>query len=182
MKLMFLDESGDHNLSVIDPQYPLVVLGGVIMDADYVQDVVAPRMLAFKRAILAFVQCRLDAGKRQPHQRVEDVMPFVRPELHFPAQKNTRFVAVLERRCARRLRDKPQRQTGSIHDGRNAGGEQPVEIIATGPGRSVQFTRHRMQRRECQRLSGKFRVPRFAHALIFVKKKLGIRIGMKRLQ
>ena len=49
MKLMFLDESGDHNLSVIDPQYPLFVLGGVIMDAGYVQDVVAPRMLAFKR-------------------------------------------------------------------------------------------------------------------------------------
>ncbi len=49
MKLMFLDESGDHDLSVIDPQYPLFVLGGVIMDADYVQDVVAPRMLAFKR-------------------------------------------------------------------------------------------------------------------------------------
>jgi 23S rRNA U2552 (ribose-2'-O)-methylase RlmE/FtsJ len=35
MKVLFLDESGDHNLSVIDPQYPLFVLGGVIMDLDY---------------------------------------------------------------------------------------------------------------------------------------------------
>lgn len=31
MKVLFLDESGDHNLSVIDPQYPLFVLGGVIV-------------------------------------------------------------------------------------------------------------------------------------------------------
>ena len=31
MKVLFLDESGDHNLAVIDPQYPLFVLGGVIV-------------------------------------------------------------------------------------------------------------------------------------------------------
>ena len=30
MKVLFLDESGDHNLSVIDPSYPIFVLGGVI--------------------------------------------------------------------------------------------------------------------------------------------------------
>ena len=51
MKQMFLDESGDHNLSVIDPQYPLFVLGGVIMDSSYVRDVLTPRMLAFKREL-----------------------------------------------------------------------------------------------------------------------------------
>ena len=48
MKIMFLDESGDHNLSVIDPCYPLFVLGGVIMEADYVRDVLTPRLAAFK--------------------------------------------------------------------------------------------------------------------------------------
>src|SRR5215204_738911 len=37
MKVLFLDESGDHNLSVIDPQYPMFVLGGVIMDKDYAE-------------------------------------------------------------------------------------------------------------------------------------------------
>ena len=35
MKILYLDESGDHSLSVIDPQYPVFVLGGVIVDADY---------------------------------------------------------------------------------------------------------------------------------------------------
>jgi hypothetical protein len=32
VKVMFLDESGDHNLTVIDPQYPIFVLGGIIAD------------------------------------------------------------------------------------------------------------------------------------------------------
>ena len=48
MKTLFLDESGDHNLSVIDPSYPLFVLGGVIMDSDYARDVLTPRMAEFK--------------------------------------------------------------------------------------------------------------------------------------
>ena len=34
MKLLFLDESGDHNLSKIDDQYPVFVLGGIIVDMD----------------------------------------------------------------------------------------------------------------------------------------------------
>ena len=35
MKVLFLDESGDHNLRVIDPSYPIFVLGGVILDREY---------------------------------------------------------------------------------------------------------------------------------------------------
>lgn len=41
MKVLFLDESGDHNLTVIDPLYPVFVLGGVIMDRDYARIEVA---------------------------------------------------------------------------------------------------------------------------------------------
>lgn len=37
MKILFLDESGDHNLSIIDPVYPLFVLGGVIIDESYME-------------------------------------------------------------------------------------------------------------------------------------------------
>ena len=37
MKILFVDESGDHNLSAIDPQYPLFVLGGVIVDSEYAE-------------------------------------------------------------------------------------------------------------------------------------------------
>lgn len=51
MNVLFLDESGDHNLSVIDPSYPLFVLGGVIMDSDYARDVLTPRMAQFKRQL-----------------------------------------------------------------------------------------------------------------------------------
>ena len=42
MKTLFLDESGSHNLAVIDPQYPLFVLGGVILEQTYLEDVVQP--------------------------------------------------------------------------------------------------------------------------------------------
>ena len=37
MKILFLDESGDHNLTVIDGNYPVFVLGGVIVDKDYAE-------------------------------------------------------------------------------------------------------------------------------------------------
>lgn len=37
MKVLFLDESGDHNLTVIDDNYPVFVLGGVIVDKDYAE-------------------------------------------------------------------------------------------------------------------------------------------------
>lgn len=48
MKVLFLDESGDHNLSVIDPQYPLFVLGGVIMDQGYAEGELTDQLNAFK--------------------------------------------------------------------------------------------------------------------------------------
>lgn len=32
MKILYLDESGDHSLVKIDPQYPIFVLGGVVVD------------------------------------------------------------------------------------------------------------------------------------------------------
>lgn len=37
MKILFLDESGDHNLAIIDPMYPLFVLGGVILEKSYAE-------------------------------------------------------------------------------------------------------------------------------------------------
>ena len=52
MKIMFLDESGDHNLSIIDPQYPLFVLGGVIVDKDYAEGEMTEKLNRFKRDIL----------------------------------------------------------------------------------------------------------------------------------
>lgn len=37
MKILFLDESGDHNLTNIDESYPLFVLAGIIVDQEYHQ-------------------------------------------------------------------------------------------------------------------------------------------------
>ncbi|MBF0232757.1 MAG: DUF3800 domain-containing protein [Desulfamplus sp.] len=49
MKVMFLDESGDHNLRVIDPQYPMFVLGGIIVDKYYAETELTEQVNAFKQ-------------------------------------------------------------------------------------------------------------------------------------
>ncbi len=51
MKVLFLDESGDHNLTVIDPQYPLFILGGVILEKDYAENELDERLNRFKREL-----------------------------------------------------------------------------------------------------------------------------------
>lgn len=48
MKILFLDESGDHNLSIIDPLYPLFVLGGVIIDTIQAEEELTNKMDDFK--------------------------------------------------------------------------------------------------------------------------------------
>jgi hypothetical protein len=48
VKLLYLDESGDHNLNKIDPKYPVFVLGGVIVDRAYARTVMQPRVRQLK--------------------------------------------------------------------------------------------------------------------------------------
>ncbi|MGH8010538.1 MAG: DUF3800 domain-containing protein [Candidatus Binatia bacterium] len=48
MKVMFLDESGNHDLRRINPKYPVFVLGGVIVDRAYVRNTIEPQMRQFK--------------------------------------------------------------------------------------------------------------------------------------
>ncbi len=51
MKLLFLDESGDHNLSIIDQNYPLFVLAGCIVDDKCHRDILTPRLTEFKKEL-----------------------------------------------------------------------------------------------------------------------------------
>ena len=51
MKVLFLDESGDHNLSVIDPSYPLFVLGGVIVEQSFAEGALEDAVREFKRRL-----------------------------------------------------------------------------------------------------------------------------------
>ncbi|CAN5369336.1 DUF3800 domain-containing protein [soil metagenome] len=48
---MFLDESGDHSLTAIDPQYPVFVLGGIIVDHDYAAGELEQHVREFKRSL-----------------------------------------------------------------------------------------------------------------------------------
>jgi hypothetical protein len=49
MKRMYLDESGNHDLLRIDQQYPIFVLGGVIVDAEYADAEMAARFSELKQ-------------------------------------------------------------------------------------------------------------------------------------
>lgn len=51
MLILFLDESGDHSLDKIDPQYPIFVLGGCIMEQAYHEDVASVRLNAYKQEL-----------------------------------------------------------------------------------------------------------------------------------
>ncbi len=49
--VLFLDESGDHSLAKIDPQYPLFVLCGVIMEEGYHDTAATAELNAFKNKL-----------------------------------------------------------------------------------------------------------------------------------
>ena len=52
MKVLFLDESGDHNLTQVitdDTQYPVFVLAGIIVDQTYADTILESRLTNFKR-------------------------------------------------------------------------------------------------------------------------------------
>ena len=46
--ILFLDESGDHSLTKIDPQYPMFVLAGCMFKSEYYEHTVVPEIEAFK--------------------------------------------------------------------------------------------------------------------------------------
>jgi hypothetical protein len=76
VKVLFLDESGDHNLAVIDPQYPLFVLGGVIVDKDYAEAELTDRLDRFKRDLFGHTDIVLHtsdiARNRNGFERLKD--------------------------------------------------------------------------------------------------------------
>jgi len=49
--VLFLDESGDHSLSKIDPQYPMFVLAGCVFEMRYYENVAVPEINKFKKEL-----------------------------------------------------------------------------------------------------------------------------------
>lgn len=62
MKVMFLDESGDHSLEVIDHQYPMFVLAGVIMEKEYAEGDLEARITEFKKNLFGRTDIILHAA------------------------------------------------------------------------------------------------------------------------
>ncbi|MBI5149820.1 MAG: DUF3800 domain-containing protein [Candidatus Omnitrophica bacterium] len=51
MKILFLDESGDHNLNYLDPGYPVFVLAGCVISQQEHDAILSHRMQEFKKEI-----------------------------------------------------------------------------------------------------------------------------------
>ena len=50
MKVMFLDESGNHDLTIANKEeHPVFVLGGIVMDIAYARTVMEPRVRRLKQ-------------------------------------------------------------------------------------------------------------------------------------
>jgi hypothetical protein len=58
-KILFLDESGDHNLAIIDPKHPIFVLVGVVADRDYAIEEMTNRLNLFKKNLFGTTQITL---------------------------------------------------------------------------------------------------------------------------
>jgi hypothetical protein len=70
--VMFVDESGDHNLSNIDDNFPLFCLSGCIFEKDYYRDVARPMVDELKHRFLGTTDVILhsrDIRRRQGHFR-----------------------------------------------------------------------------------------------------------------
>jgi Protein of unknown function (DUF3800) len=68
-KILFLDESGDHNLTAIDPQHPIFVLGGIIADRDYALGEMTQKLNSFKLDLFGTTDITLHTAdfSRQRH-------------------------------------------------------------------------------------------------------------------
>ncbi|MBA7652010.1 hypothetical protein ES703_59839 [subsurface metagenome] len=51
MKLLFLDEPGDHNLNIIDKDYPIFVLASCAIDENYHKNILTHRLSEFKNKL-----------------------------------------------------------------------------------------------------------------------------------
>lgn len=76
MKILFLDESGDHHLTKIDPQYPIFVLGGIIVEQVYAEGELTSQLNAFKRHLFGTEDIILHtadiARNRNGFERLQD--------------------------------------------------------------------------------------------------------------
>jgi hypothetical protein len=68
MLVLFLDESGDHSLDKIDPQYPVFVLGGCIVDLEYHDRHMTSELSRYKRELFGrddFILHTADISRRR---------------------------------------------------------------------------------------------------------------------
>ena len=95
--------------------------------------------------IMARIDDGLGAGKSQPHQRIEQVMPVMRARRYFTLEIAARFVLRFERQFAAFLFDEAQRQAALQGDGCRVCGQQRIAILQGWKIVPIQFGEYRME-------------------------------------
>jgi hypothetical protein len=67
-KILFLDESGDHNLTIIDPMHPIFVLGGIIACEDYALGEMTDKLNDFKQELFGTTNITLHTADFTRHR------------------------------------------------------------------------------------------------------------------
>lgn len=75
-KILFLDESGDHNLTAIDPQHPIFVLGGIIADENYAFGEMTEKLNRFKEEIFGTQNITLHTADFTRQKNGFELRPF----------------------------------------------------------------------------------------------------------
>lgn len=85
-KILFLDESGDHNLTTIDPQHPIFVLGGIVVEKEYAFGEMTDKVHAFKKDLFGTIDITLHTAD------------FSRQKNGFEQMKDRKFCALFYER------------------------------------------------------------------------------------
>jgi len=105
MKLMFIDEFGDHNLDPkkIDKTYPVFVLAGCVFDEDYYNNTFVPAFNSFKKALFGRDDICLHTLEMSRPEKSKDKRFLLFRDKHFRAKfyeelnklmKNTEFTLI----------------------------------------------------------------------------------------
>lgn len=89
MKVLYLDESGDHNLSRVDSKYPVFVLGGAIIDIDYAQGHLVEKLNEFKKDLLGATDVIMHTADIKRNRNGFEALKDQKFRTHFYKKLNT---------------------------------------------------------------------------------------------
>lgn len=117
MKMLYLDESGEHNPAACDPHYPIFVLGGVVVDKDYADGTLTQLFDAFKQEVFGNTDIVLHTADLSRNRKGFEALQDAAIRAAFYDKMNTLMKSLEYRVIACAIRkDKPTFQELAVRD------------------------------------------------------------------